>query len=70
VQYNERKFHDGFGWVPKLRHCDGLYNKDRVYDYFRSCKGGNLCQEVCYKTRFSPDDQIYTKLSHLRMSDA
>jgi hypothetical protein len=24
-QCNGRNFHDGFGWVPKLRHCDGLY---------------------------------------------
>ena len=27
----ERMFHDGFGWISKLRHCDGYYNKKAKY---------------------------------------
>ena len=27
----ERMFHAGFGWVPKLRHCDGYNNQKAKY---------------------------------------
>ena len=43
----EEMFHDEFGWVPKLRHCDEYYNEGWVYDCYSSSKGGHFCQEVC-----------------------
>ena len=27
----ESEFHNGFGWVPKLRYCDRYYNKRAKY---------------------------------------
>jgi hypothetical protein len=54
AQCNGRKFHDGFGWVPKLRHCYGFYNKGWVYGCFRSSKGGHLYQEFVIKLGLVP----------------
>ena len=47
AQCARRKFYAGFGWIPKLKHCDGYYNEGWVYDCYSSSKGGHLCQEVC-----------------------
>ena len=45
-----RKFYAGFGWIPKLKHCDGYYNEGWVYSCSSSSKGGRLSREVRYQT--------------------
>ena len=39
AQWAGRKFYAGFGWVPKLKHCDGYYYKGWVYHCDDNDKG-------------------------------
>ena len=65
AQCARRKFYAGFGWIPKLKHCDGYYNEGWVYSCSSSSKGGRLSREVRYRTWCSSERVFTMKLYYL-----